>query len=103
MFRATNFGVTTLLLIAFTIFMAVVRRKRGLDNNWPVLYWLLVAVFTLVRSEETFSFEFILVGLGAALMLRFEFMNNMFVKFFRFVELVVFAYVIYRGVEIIIV
>ena len=36
-------------------------------------------------------------------MLRFEFMNELFVKFFRLVELVAFAYVIYRGVEIIIV
>jgi hypothetical protein len=103
MFRATNFAVTTLLLIAFTVFMAVVRQKKGLDNNWPVLYWLLVVVFTIVRSEETFSFEFILVGFGAALMLRFEFMNELFVKFFRLLELVAFVYVIYRGMEIIIV
>ena len=100
-FRADNFSVTVILLIAFTVAMMVVRQKRGLLNNWPILYWILVVVFTLVRPEETFNYSIIFVGLAAAMLLRFEFMNETFVKIFRLIELVVFLYVIYRGFEVI--
>lgn len=100
-FRANNFSVTVILLIAFTVAMMLVRQKRGLYNNWPILYWILVVVFTLVRPEETFNFSVIFVGLGAALLLRFEFMNEILVRIFRVIELAVYLYVIYRGLEII--
>jgi len=100
-FRANNFTVTVLLLIAFTCAMIVVRQKRGLYNNWPVLYWGLVIAFTVIRPEETFEFIIILVGLAAGLLLRFEFMNDFFVKVIRVLELGVFIYVIYRGFEVI--
>src|SRR4051794_9342401 len=96
-FRATNFSVTVLLLIALTIFMAGVRNRKPLDNNWPLIYWILVFMFTLVREEETYNFNLILVGLGAGLLLRFEFMNNFFVRLLKTVELGVWAYVIYRS------
>ncbi len=100
-FRADNFTVTVLLLIAFTVAMIVVRQKRGLYNNWPPLYWILVVVFTLVRSEETFNFSVILVGFAAGMLLRFEFLNDLFVKILRVIEALVFVYVLYRSVEMI--
>lgn len=100
-FRATNFSVTVLLLIGLTIFMAGVRNKKPLDNNWPLIYWLLAFMFTVVREEDTYNSYIILLGLGAGLLLRFEFMNVFFVRLLKTVEVGVWAYVIYRGFQMI--
>jgi hypothetical protein len=102
-FRATNFTVTVLLLVAFTIFMAYVRQRKSLENNWPILYWLLVVFFAIIRPEETFSIEILLVGLACGFLLRFEFMNPFFIKSVRIIEGLVFAYVIYRGLQIVLI
>jgi hypothetical protein len=101
-FRATNFSVTILLLMAMTIFTAWWRNRKPLDNSWPLIYWLLVFLFTLVREEETYSLNIVLVGVGAGLMLRFEFMNPFFVRLVKTVELVIWCYVLYRGFQIIV-
>ena len=100
-FRATNFSVTVLLLIGLTIFMAGVRNKKPLDNNWPLIYWILAFLFTLVREEETYNLNIILLGLGAGFLLRFEFMNVFFVRLVKTVEIGVWGYVIYRGFQMI--
>jgi hypothetical protein len=100
-FRATNFSVTVLLLIALTLFMAGVRNRKPLDNSWPLIYWILAFVFTLVREEDTYNIYIILLGLGAGLLLRFEFMNGLFVRLVKTVEVGVWVYVIYRGFQII--
>lgn len=99
-FRATNFTITTLLLVAFTVFIAGVRNKKSLESNWPLLYWALVLVFTLVRTEETFDYRLVLLGLGVALLLRFEFMNEFLVKTARVIEMAMFAYICLRGLQV---
>src|SRR3954469_4520674 len=99
-FHATNFTVTMLLIVAFTIFIAGVRNRKSIDSNWPIIYWAAVITFTLARPEETFDFRFVLIGIGAALLLRFEFMNDFFVKLFRTVETIAFVYVILRGIQV---
>ncbi|HUS06099.1 MAG TPA: hypothetical protein VMZ52_07385 [Bryobacteraceae bacterium] len=99
---ATNFTVTVGLLVAFTIFIFFVRSQKPLEDNWPFLYWFLVLFFTLVRAEDTFNFNFVLVGLFCGLLLRFEFLNPLLVKLIRGIELVVFGYIVFRGVEIVI-
>src|SRR5882672_8523364 len=100
-FRASNFSVTVLLLMALTLFMVGVRNKRPLDNSWPLIYWITVFLFTLVREEETFDLNVVLVGVGAGMLLRFEFMNAFFVKLVKGIELVVWAYILFRGFQVI--
>ena len=99
--RATNFTVTMALLVAFTIFIAVVRSKKPLENNWPLVYWILVVFFTVVRAEESFNLTYLLVGLTCGLLLRFEFMNPFFIRIIRAAEFAVMLYVVCRGVQII--
>jgi hypothetical protein len=99
-FRATNFTITTLLLVAFTVFIAGVRNKKSLDSNWPLIYWGLVLVFTLVRPEDSFDYRLVMLGLAMALLLRFEFMNEFFVKTTRVIEMVLFVYVVIRGLQV---
>src|SRR3954454_20962420 len=100
-FRATNFSVTVLLLIALTIFMAGLRNRKPLDTSWPLIYWFLAFLFTLVREEDTFNINIVLVGVVTGLLLRFEFMNPFFVRLVKLVELAVQIYIVYRGFQII--
>ena len=41
-FTATNYTVSLVFLMALTIFMAGVRLRKPVENNWPFLYWVLV-------------------------------------------------------------
>jgi hypothetical protein len=101
-FRATNFTVTVLLLMALTVFMIVLRNRKSLDNVWPLFYWFLAFLFTLVREEDTYNLNIILVGLVSGLLLKYEFMNAFFVRLIKMMELCIFGYVIYRGFQIIV-
>ncbi|HET8549413.1 MAG TPA: hypothetical protein VFL57_15480 [Bryobacteraceae bacterium] len=101
-FRATNFTVIILLLLAFTVFMMGVRNRKPLENNWPLVYWVLMLSFTYVRPEETFNLVIVGAGLAAGLMLRFEFMNSFFIKTVKYIEMAIWCYVLVRGADIVI-
>ena len=96
-FRATNFTVTMLVLVAFTVFIAGVRFRRPLDSNWPLLYWVLMIVVVIVREEQTFYMPPVLAGAAAGLLLRFEFMASPVSNVLRLIELGAWGYIIYRG------
>ena len=99
--RATNFNVILLVLLAFTVFIMNVRHRKPLENNWPLVYWVLMLVFTLTRPEDSFDAGIILVGVAAALMLRFEFINDFIAKGFKTLEFLIWCYVLIRGVNIV--
>jgi hypothetical protein len=96
-FHATNFTFSILLLMALTVFMAVVRTRKALDNNWLLFYWILVTFVAVTNPADIFDFRIILVGLIAGLLLRFEFMNRMFTRLAMTVEMFVFGYVLVCG------
>ena len=96
-FHATNFTVSILLLLALTVFMAVVRTRKPLENNWVLFYWMLVTFVTIANPAEIFDFRFVLIGLMAGLVLRFEFMNRTFTRLAMTVEMFAFAYVFFCG------
>lgn len=99
-FNANNFTVSVLLLMAVTVFMIGVRIRKPLENNWLLFYWMAMTAFTLTRHEASFDFRYILVGLIAGLMLRFEFMNRTFTRMVMVVEMAAFAYVLLAGFQI---
>jgi hypothetical protein len=94
-FTATNYTVSVLLLVVFTIGMMIVRAKKPLENNWPLLYWILIVLIAIRWPDDTWDFRLVLTGAAAGAMLRFEFMNRWFVGVFRFIEIVVQLYMIY--------
>lgn len=99
-FHATNFTVTLLLLLCFTVFTMGYRQTRPMESNVPAFYWLMAFFFTLVRAEETFDFRYILLGVSAGFILRFEFMNRFLTRVVRWVEMGVWLYILYRGFQI---
>jgi hypothetical protein len=96
-FHATNFTVSILLLMVLTAFMAVVRIRTPLENNWLLFYWILMAFVTMVNAAEVIDVRILVVGVVAGLLLRFEFMNRTFAGFVIAVELSVMAYLLFCG------
>ena len=100
MFRADNFSVVVLILMAFTIIVIRVRLTKPLENTWPLVYWVLILFFTVMRPEDTFNLAVILVGVVCGFLLRYEFMNHSFIRLVRYVEYVVWTYVLLRGMNL---
>ena len=100
-FHATNFTVSILLLMALTLFIAGVRVRKPVENNWVLFYWILVTVAT-ISNPELYDFRIIAVGLAAGLLVRFEFMNNAITRLVLIVEMCVWAYILYASWLIII-
>ena len=93
-FHATNFTVSILLLMALTLFIAGVRVRKPVENNWVLFYWILITVVT-ITNPDVFDFRVIGVGLAAGLLLRFEFMGSAFTKLVLIVEMAIWAYILY--------
>jgi hypothetical protein len=101
MFHASNFSVIILLLMGATMFIFAVRQAQPLENNWPLAYW--IAFFLFASSQPTaYQPESAFIGLGCGLMLRFEFMNRVFARLIRYVEVTVFCYILVRGVNLVV-
>jgi hypothetical protein len=96
-FHATNYTVSIVLLMAATIFMIGVRLQKPLENNWPLLYWILLTLICFRYPDDTFDPRVVMAGLGAGLLLRFEFISSAVTTFVRFVELCVWGYILYMG------
>lgn len=96
-FRATNFTVSVLLLMAATFFMMVVRMRKPVESSWPFLYWVGVAVATLSNQDLALDFRIVLGGLIAGLMLRFEFLSRSLINVVMAVEMLVWIYILYAS------
>ena len=96
-FNATNHSVIIVLLMALTLFTAGVRMQKPVDHNWPLIYWIIMMLVSFRYPDETFDPRIILIGAGVGLLLRFEFLGRIVVNFLRFVEVCVWAYIIYMG------
>jgi hypothetical protein len=99
-FELTNYTFSILGLLAWTIFTIIQRLAKPLESNWPPLYWLAMTAVCAKWPDITWKLQYVMTGLGLALVLRFEFMNNMFTNVFRVLEMVVFGYVLYYGVQL---
>lgn len=88
--RATPLNITTLLLVAFAIYVLYFLAKKRLDSNLPVLFFIGLAIFMNFSGRQVDAYVFA-GGLAMALVLRFEFMNNVFTRFVLWLEMVTIA------------
>ncbi|HYP07194.1 MAG TPA: hypothetical protein VER03_13260 [Bryobacteraceae bacterium] len=101
-FTANNYTVSVLLLMALTVFMIGVRVRKPLESNWLLFYWVLMTSLTFGRMAEAFDYRFVVMGLLAGLMLRFEFMNRTFTRLVMAIEMIAFIYVLLAGWSVLI-
>ncbi len=86
--------VTTGLLVAFAILVIFIRSKTWLDSNVPLFFYAIMIFYTRAVDSRV-PFLLILVGLGASLLLRFEFMNTFMIRAVKYLEMAVLAVIIY--------
>jgi hypothetical protein len=99
-FKITLFNVITLLLMGLTVWVIVARTRGKVESNWPLVYYLLVLVYWKV-FEGGLNFYWVYTGLAAAVFLRFEFMGGVVLTFVRLIEYCFLAYMIVRGLQLV--
>jgi hypothetical protein len=78
--------VTLGLLILFGLFVVYTRLKNWFDSNLPIIFYVVLIAY-MHRTDGSVPFWLIGTGLALALILRFEFMNNGFMRVVKFLEL----------------
>jgi uncharacterized membrane protein len=100
-FTADVFSVTTLLMVAFALFVIYIRIKNWLDSNVPIVYYVLMIVYVRSIDNPRLPLWVVLIGFALGGMLRFEFMNPVFTKIIKALELATLAVIIYLSLAMI--
>ena len=91
----TLFRNITLLVMTATIWVAYARFHSRLDSTWPLLYYTVLMLYWR-NVDGSFDSYWMYVGLISALLLRFEFLGGLPLKFIRAAEVVFFGYIVWR-------
>jgi hypothetical protein len=92
------FSVTTALMVAFALFVAYIRSRNWLDSNVPIFFYVLMLAYARFFGDNKVPLWLILAGFGLTLMIRFEFMNPVFIKIVKILEYAVLAVIIYLAI-----
>ena len=87
-------SVTTALMAAFALFVIYTRFKNWLESNVPLLYYLALIIY-MQAVDGNVPLWLSLAGLCCALILRFEFMNEVFIRIVKAVEMVALVIICY--------
>jgi hypothetical protein len=82
----------TFCLLVGTLLLAFTRFRMRPESSWPLVYYLGV-VFYLNAIDLVLEPYVVYVAVIAALLLRFEFMNDRLVLFVRVVEFATLAHI----------
>ena len=93
-FKDTPGGVTTLLFVAFALFVMYTRMRNWLDSNVPVIFYVVMIVYANTLSERLPPWV-VYAGFCLGMILRFEFMNPGFTKFIKTVEICLLGAIVY--------
>jgi len=83
---------------AITTWLFVFRARMAPENNWPLVYYLGM-VFYQKTGGSFLEANFLYAGVVCAMMIRFEFMSQGFVRTFRVIEAICLIYIIWRCVD----
>jgi hypothetical protein len=89
-FEATPLNVTTMLLIAFAIYVLHFLAKKKLDSNLPLLFYITLLIYINFSGRSLNPYLFA-AGLSLALLLRFEFLNGALTKLVLWLEMLAIA------------
>ncbi|MEO8660978.1 MAG: hypothetical protein ABI693_21090 [Bryobacteraceae bacterium] len=87
--------VLTLLLMAATVALLYFRFAARPDSNWPLLYYACAAAY-LIRFEDVLHPSYFCIGLGIALLLRFEFLGRIPFRLLQVAESGFLLWVLWR-------
>jgi hypothetical protein len=87
-------NVTTVLMAVLALYVIYTRFKNWLESNVPIFYYIFLIIY-MRAVEGSVPMWLSLAGMGCALILRFEFMNEIFIKVVKFIEFAVLAAIMY--------
>ena len=87
-------SVTTVLMAVLALYVIYTRIKNWLESNVPIFYYVFLVIY-MRAVEGTVPIWLSLAGLCCALILRFEFLNAVFIRIVKFIEFVALAAIIY--------
>jgi hypothetical protein len=87
-------SVTTVLMAALALYVIFTRLKNWLESNIPILYYIFLVIY-MKAMDGSVPLWLSLAGLCCALILRFEFLNEFFIKAVKFIEMTILAAIIY--------
>ncbi len=93
-FQGTPLNMTELLVAALAVVAVFMLVRKKYDSNLPLLFYFFAVLFTNMSEREVNPY-LLYGGLGFALLLRFEFMNQGFAKIVAFFANVALALTIY--------
>jgi hypothetical protein len=93
--QITVYTFTTSLLMVFAVFVLYTRTKNWLESNVPLLFYIIMIAWVKAYADRVPILP-LYIGLGLALMLRFEFMGKALVRLFKLAEICVIAAVLYK-------
>ncbi|MCE5308814.1 MAG: hypothetical protein LLG20_14340 [Acidobacteriales bacterium] len=88
----TTFVLLTFILLVLTVWMVLGRFTRGLESNWPLVYYFMVVAY-LKAFDGGLNPYLVYVAVVCGLFLRFEFMGGIILKAFRTVEMFTLVYI----------
>ncbi|SRR5579871_3868325 len=99
-YQATPYTVTTALMVAFAVFVIYVRMKNWLDSNVPLFFYVILIVY-MRAVNGIVPVWLIMAGFGLTMLLRFEFLNPLFTKSVKFLEICALTGMIYLGMRMV--
>lgn len=87
----SNVGlVLTFALSVATVWLAANRFSLKLESSWPLVYYGLLVLFSNLYPLVINAYV-LYIAVICGLMLRFEFLNDRIIFFFRIIEMICFA------------
>jgi hypothetical protein len=92
--QITVYTFTTSLLMIFAVFVLYTRTKNWLESNIPILFYIIMISWVKGYADRVPALP-LYIGLGLALMLRFEFMGKTVIRLCKFAEVCAIGVVLY--------
>ncbi|HLK21514.1 MAG TPA: hypothetical protein VKT81_21345 [Bryobacteraceae bacterium] len=93
-------SVTTILMAMMGLYVIFTRVKNWLESNVPLYFYIFLIIYMRAIDGDV-PLWLSLAGLGCALILRFEFMNEIFIKIVKFAEFGVIIAISYLCVNMV--
>lgn len=91
---ANSENISALLVASLAVLAMVFLMRKKYDSNLPLLFYFVALVFTNM-SDKSINPYLMFIGLGFALLLRFEFMNLGFAKVIAFMATASMGVIVY--------
>jgi hypothetical protein len=91
---ANSENISALLVVVLALVAMFLLVKKRYDSNLPLMFYFVALVFTNM-SEKSVNPYLLFIGLGFALLLRFEFMNAGFSKVVAFLATASMGLIVY--------